>query len=93
MILTGTPIQNDLTEYYSLLSFCNPGYLGTKLDFRKMYEIPIIRGRDGDASDKEKEVGDAKMQELTVKVNKFIIRRTNDLLSKYCTCTIPACEG
>ncbi|BGP16166.1 hypothetical protein JCM10213_006101 [Rhodosporidiobolus nylandii] len=83
VILTGTPIQNDLDEYFSLLDFCNPGYLGTKVQFHKTYELPIIKGRDGLATDKEKEKGDAAMKELLGKVNKFIIRRTNDLLSKY----------
>ncbi|KAI5475319.1 hypothetical protein MNV49_001623 [Pseudohyphozyma bogoriensis] len=83
VILTGTPIQNDLDEYFSLLNFCNPGYLGTKIDFHKKFELPIIKGRDGDATDREKEVGDATLKELGATVNKFIIRRTNDLLSKY----------
>ncbi|KAK4696886.1 hypothetical protein P7C70_g8300, partial [Phenoliferia sp. Uapishka_3] len=83
VILTGTPIQNDLDEYFSLLNFCNPGYLGTKQDFHKKFEMPILKGRDGDASDKEKTAGDATLKELSLKVNKFIIRRTNDLLSKY----------
>jgi DNA repair and recombination RAD54-like protein len=76
-------LQNDLDEYFSLLNFCNPGYLGTKVEFHKAYELPIIKGRDGLASDKEKEKGDIAMKELLTKVNKFIIRRTNDLLSKY----------
>ncbi|KAK4048006.1 DNA-dependent ATPase protein rad54 [Microbotryomycetes sp. JL201] len=83
VILTGTPIQNDLNEYFSLLNFCNPGYLGTKAEFHKVYENPILRGREGDATDQQKERGDAMLSELAGKVNKFIIRRTNDLLSKY----------
>lgn len=83
VILTGTPIQNDLNEYFSLLNFCNPGYLGTKQQFHKEFEMPILKGRDGDASDKEKERGDKAQKDLLIKVNKFIIRRTNDLLSKY----------
>ncbi|KNC73227.1 hypothetical protein SARC_14213 [Sphaeroforma arctica JP610] len=29
IIVSGTPIQNDLTEYFSLLDFVNPGILGT----------------------------------------------------------------
>jgi len=45
--------------------------------------MPILKGRDGDASDKEKERGDKAQKDLLIKVNKFIIRRTNDLLSKY----------
>lgn len=83
VILSGTPIQNDLSEYFSLLNFANPGYLGTRADFRKNFENAILRGRDADATDKEREVGDAKLSELSTLVSKFIIRRTNDILSKY----------
>lgn len=83
VILTGTPIQNDLDEYFSLLNFCNPGYLGTKVDFHKNFENPIAKGRDGEATDKQKELGDKKLKELNTLVSKFIIRRTNDLLTKY----------
>ncbi|GAA5944920.1 hypothetical protein JCM3775_001102 [Rhodotorula graminis] len=83
VILTGTPIQNDLNEYFSLLDFCNPGYLGTKQEFHKQFELPILKGRDGDATDKQKERGNEAMKMLAEKVNKLIIRRTNDLLSKY----------
>lgn len=83
VILSGTPIQNDLSEYFSLLNFANPGLLGNRAEFRKNYEIHILRGRDSLASDKEKEKGDSKLKELTELVQKFIIRRTNDILSKY----------
>ncbi|CAK9436850.1 uncharacterized protein LODBEIA_P13720 [Lodderomyces beijingensis] len=83
VILSGTPIQNDLSEYFSLLNFANPGYLGTRNDFRKNFENAILRGRDADASDKEREKGDQKLTELSQLVSKFIIRRTNDILSKY----------
>lgn len=84
VILTGTPIQNDLSEYFALLNFANPEYLGSKLDFKKNFESKILRGRDADATDKEKLESDAKLKELGGLVSKFIIRRTNDLLSKYC---------
>jgi hypothetical protein len=89
VILSGTPIQNDLSEYFSLLNFANPNFLGTKGDFRKNFENAIIRGRDADATDKVKEECEKKLKELGGLVTKFIIRRTNDLLSKYCgfTCS------
>lgn len=83
VILSGTPIQNDLTEYFSLLNFANPNYLGTRNDFRKKFELPILRGRDAAGSDIDRQKGDAAVTELLALVNKFIIRRTNDILSKY----------
>lgn len=83
VILSGTPIQNDLSEYFALLNFANPEYLGTRLDFRKNFELKILRGRDADASEKERTESDLKLKELGGLVSKFIIRRTNDLLSKY----------
>ncbi|KIY43331.1 hypothetical protein FISHEDRAFT_53250 [Fistulina hepatica ATCC 64428] len=83
VILTGTPVQNDLSEYFSLLNFANPDYLGSKNDFRKNFENAIIRGRDASASDQVKAASEQKLKELGTLVTKFIIRRTNDLLSKY----------
>lgn len=83
VILSGTPIQNDLSEYFSLLSFANPGYLGSRAEFRKNFENAILRGRDADASDDEVKKGALKLAELSTAVSKFIIRRTNDILSKY----------
>ncbi|KAJ3796966.1 DNA repair protein, SNF2 family [Lentinula aff. detonsa] len=83
VILTGTPIQNDLSEYFSLLNFANPNYLGSKNDFKKNFENLIIRGRDASASDSVKAESEKKLKELGGLVTKFIIRRTNDLLSKY----------
>lgn len=73
-----------MSEYFSLLNFANPNFLGTKNDFRKNFENHIIRGRDSDASSDVKEASEKKLKELGGLVTKFIIRRTNDLLSKYC---------
>lgn len=83
VILSGTPIQNDLSEYFALISFANPGLLGTRLEFRKRFELPILRGRDAAATEEERMRGDECLSELLGIVNKFIIRRTNDILSKY----------
>ena len=83
VILSGTPIQNDLSEYFSLINFANPNLLGSRIEFRKKYEIPILRGRDADGSDADRQRGNERLEELLTLVNKFIIRRTNDILSKY----------
>lgn len=83
VLLSGTPIQNDLLEYFSLVHFVNAGILGTAQEFRKKYERPILRSRDADASDKDHEIGKEKLEELIAIVSRCIIRRTNDILSKY----------
>ncbi|KAI8065710.1 P-loop containing nucleoside triphosphate hydrolase protein [Gongronella butleri] len=83
VILSGTPIQNDLSEYYNLLDFANPGLLGTPSEFRRNYELPILRGRDSEASDTARALSDAKVAEFWAIVSKFTIRRTNDILTKY----------
>ncbi|KAI5285454.1 DNA-dependent ATPase protein rad54, partial [Ascosphaera aggregata] len=83
VILSGTPIQNDLSEYFSLLNFANPNILGTRAEFHKKFEVPILRGRDADGTDADRRKGDECTRELLGIVNKFIIRRSNELLSKY----------
>ncbi|XP_064240484.1 DNA repair and recombination protein RAD54B-like [Aotus nancymaae] len=51
IILTGTPIQNDLQEFFALIDFANPGILGSLSSYRKIYEEPIILSREPSASE------------------------------------------
>ena len=44
--LTGTPVENRLSELWSIMEFCCPGYLGTQNDFRKRFALPVERHRD-----------------------------------------------
>ncbi|XP_068246922.1 DNA repair and recombination protein RAD54-like [Palaemon carinicauda] len=83
ILISGTPIQNDLLEYFSLVHFVNAGILGTAQEFRRKFERPILRSRDSEASEKDHEIGKQKLEELIGIVNRCIIRRTNDILSKY----------
>ncbi|KAL4912555.1 vacuolar protein 14 C-terminal Fig4p binding-domain-containing protein [Aspergillus aurantiobrunneus] len=83
VILSGTPIQNDLSEYFALLNFANPDLLGSQNEFRKRFELPILRGRDAAGTEEDRKKGDERLAELSGIVNKYIIRRTNDILSKY----------
>lgn len=62
--LTGTPIENSLSELWSLFNFIMPGYLLTHQEFRKKFEIPIIKGEDSKF-----------LTELSRHINPFIFRR------------------
>lgn len=83
VLLSGTPIQNDLLEYFSLIQFVNKNILGTAAEFKKKFERPILRCRDIDATQKDQEEGKQKLEELISIVNRCMIRRTSQLLSNY----------
>ncbi|KAL5541100.1 hypothetical protein UlMin_043386 [Ulmus minor] len=83
ILLSGTPMQNDLEEFFAMVNFTNPGILGDVAHFRRYYEAPIICGREPDAAEDERKLGVERSQELSAKVNQFILRRTNALLSNH----------
>lgn len=83
ILISGTPIQNDLLEYFSLVHFVNAGILGTVQEFKKRFELPILKGRDADANENERLRGEEKLKELISVVNRCLIRRTSNILSKY----------
>lgn len=62
--LTGTPLENRLTELWSILDFLHPGYLGNKPYFQKRYAIPIERYGDTTS-----------LNALKTYVQPFILRR------------------
>lgn len=49
LALTGTPIENKLSELWSIFDYLMPGFLGSYLDFKKKFEIPIVKKKDEDA--------------------------------------------
>ena len=49
--LTGTPVENRLSELWSIMEFTNPGLLGTAQRFRETYAIPIERHGPEDSAD------------------------------------------
>lgn len=49
LITTGTPIQNNLMDLFSLFSFANPGLLGSREHYRRNFGVPIERDGDGQA--------------------------------------------
>lgn len=83
VLLSGTPIQNDLTEYFSLVNFVNKGLLGTPPEFRKNFESKILQGQESDSTEEQRQKAQEKRKELNAIVDKCMIRRTAALLTKY----------
>ena len=62
--LTGTPLENRLSELWSILDFLNPGYLGSQQFFQRRFATPIEKYSDRDS-----------LQTLRSLVQPFILRR------------------
>ena len=62
--LTGTPIENRLSELWSIFDYLMPGLLGSHERFRKEYEQPIMREQDQE-----------KTEQLKKMILPFILRR------------------
>ena len=83
IILSGTPIQNDLSEFFTMVDFINPGLLKSYNSFRKNYESPILHSRQPGATPDDLERGELASIELSELTSHFILRRTADLLAEY----------
>lgn len=83
VILSGTPVQNDLAEFYTMVDFVNPNILSKYTTFKREFETPIMKSRQPGAAEKDLEKGEARSEELANLTGKFILRRTAEILDKY----------
>eukprot|EP00850_Spirogloea_muscicola_P003947 SM000016S01935 [mRNA] locus=s16:775916:782349:+ [translate_table: standard] len=83
ILLTGTPVQNDLNELYAMVDFVNPNLLGPLPAFRRLYTDPIERSRDRDASVEEQLLGKHRSEKLQHMINACMLRRTASVLAQH----------
>ena len=62
--LTGTPVENRLSELWSIMEFLNPGYLGSAKDFSSKFAVPIEKYHDAERAEMLKKV-----------IQPFVLRR------------------
>lgn len=60
IILSGTPLQNDLREFFIMVDFVNPGLLETYATFKREFENPIVKSRQPGVGAKDVEKGKAR---------------------------------
>jgi SNF2 family DNA or RNA helicase len=62
--LTGTPVENNVGDLWSIMDFLNPGFLGSRAEFKRTFLVPIQAARDPEAA--------ARLKRLT---GPFLLRR------------------
>ncbi|OAG43525.1 hypothetical protein AYO21_02111 [Fonsecaea monophora] len=78
LILSGTPIQNNVLELWSLFDFLMPGFLGTEKVFQDRFAKPIAASRNAKSSSKEQEAGALAIEALHKQVLPFLLRRLKE---------------
>ncbi|MFH0925231.1 MAG: DEAD/DEAH box helicase [bacterium] len=64
LALTGTPVENNVGDLWSIMEFLNPGFLGQQAEFKRRFFIPIQTNRDPEV-----------MKDLKKVTGPFILRR------------------
>lgn len=70
LVITGTPMENNLLELWALVSLVAPGLLGTRESFTELYRTPI-----------EKRADASRLDLLRRRIRPFLLRRTKDLVA------------
>ena len=73
LVLTGTPVENSVSDLWSIMDFLMPGYLGSHDSFKLNYEIPINNGH---------EEAETAQKKLRRKLHPFLMRRLKKHVAK-----------
>eukprot|EP00127_Corallochytrium_limacisporum_P006167 Clim_evm6s220 gene=Clim_evmTU6s220 len=78
LILSGTPVQNNVLDLWSLFDYLMPNFLGSRQQFESQYGRIIVQARDAKASEVEQEAGQQAMDALHRQIAPFVLRRMKE---------------
>jgi superfamily II DNA or RNA helicase len=71
LVLSGTPVENSVIDLWSIMSFVNPGLLGSLKQFRQQFANPIEKEKDEQTADRLRKL-----------IHPFVLRRTKKQVAK-----------
>lgn len=83
IVLTGTPIQNNLKEYYCMVNFIKPSFLGSDREFANLYANPIKNGQHKDSDSRAIKIMKQRSYVLHNKLSRFVQRREAGVLKEF----------
>ena len=83
IVLTGTPLQNNLQEYYCMTNFIKPNLLGSQTEFTNRFANPITNGQHADSTMSDVRVMKQRAHILHEKLKGCVQRQDYRALTKY----------